>query len=91
MYLAAILTSSSENASGVQTIQVLGVWSASPVDKLSDNSSCRADIKMKNASKLNRLLSSSQYLCNFIHSLDYLGIENIVSKNEQLAKPWTQQ
>ena len=47
MYLAGILTSSSENASGVQTIQVLGVWSASPVDKLSDNNSCRADIEIK--------------------------------------------
>lgn len=59
MYLTAILTSSSENASGVQTIQVLGVWSASPVDKLSDNNSCRAEIEIRNTSKLNRILSGS--------------------------------
>jgi len=87
MYTATILTSSSENASGVQTIQVLDVWSASPVDKLSDNSSCRADIKMKNTSKLSILLSSSLTLVQLYTLLHNLGIENVVSKNEQLAKP----
>lgn len=83
MYLAAILTSSSENASGVQTIQVLGVWSASPVDKLSDNNSCRADIEIKK-----KLVSSTDFaevhsvrhLCTLKHYLDYLKIKNIVSK-----------
>ena len=40
-----LLTSSSEKASGVQTMQVFGVWSASPTDKLSDNNSWRAEKK----------------------------------------------
>ena len=76
MYIATFLTSSSENASGVQTIQVLGVWSASPVDKLSDNSSCRADIKMKNTGSVSSAeFSQAQWhLFNFIHFLDNLGI-----------------
>lgn len=42
-----LLTSSSEKASGVQTMQVFGVWSASPTDKLSDNNSWRAEKKKK--------------------------------------------
>ena len=40
-----LLASSSEKASGVQTMQVFGVWSASPTDKLSDNNSWRAEKK----------------------------------------------
>ena len=61
-----LLTSSSEKASGVQTMQVFGVWSASPTDKLSDNNSWRAEKKKKhsngNKSFLYKLTLSSKLI-----------------------------
>ena len=41
--LELTLTSPSEKHSGLHTIQVLGVWSASPEDKSSDKRSCNAE------------------------------------------------
>lgn len=42
-WLEFTLTSPSEKHSGLHTIQVLGVWSASPEDKSSDKRSCNAE------------------------------------------------
>ena len=46
-WLQLTLTSPSEKHSGLHTIQVLGVWSASPEDKSSDKRSCKAENKGK--------------------------------------------
>ena len=46
-WLELTLTSPSEKQSGLHTIQVLGVWSASPEDKSSDKRSCKAENKGK--------------------------------------------
>lgn len=70
-----LLTSSSEKASGVQTMQVFGVWSASPTDKLSDNNSWRAEKKKKhsngNKSFLHKLTLSSKLILHLNEGVSF--------------------